>query len=100
MRSAMPRWHPPRPPTRTSRRNAPSGAGVLATASPWQFYTALFPFGTRAFARVGRARYVMPKERTDRQERKAAQREAAERAKRRNVLLLRGALLVLVLGAV
>ena len=42
----------------------------------------------------------MPKERTERQERKAAQREAAERAKRRNTLLWRGALVVLVLGAV
>lgn len=41
----------------------------------------------------------MRKERTERQERKAAQREEAERAKRRNALLWRGALVVVVLGA-
>jgi len=42
----------------------------------------------------------MGKERTDRQERKAAQREAAERTKRRNAMLWRGALVVVALGAV
>jgi len=42
----------------------------------------------------------MRKERTDRQERKAAERAAAERTKRRNALLWRGALVVIVVGAV
>lgn len=41
----------------------------------------------------------MAKERTQRQERKAAQREAAERAKQRNANLWRGAVVILVLGA-
>jgi len=41
----------------------------------------------------------MRKERSDRQERKAAQREAAERAKRRNALVWRGILVVAALGA-
>jgi len=41
----------------------------------------------------------MRKDRTERQERKAAQREAAERSKRRSALLWRGALVVIVLGA-
>ena len=40
----------------------------------------------------------MPKEQTKRQERKAAQRDAAARARRRNANLWRGALVVLVLG--
>jgi hypothetical protein len=42
----------------------------------------------------------MRKERTDRQERKAAQRAAAERTKRRNAFLWRGVVIVVVLGAV
>ena len=42
----------------------------------------------------------MRKERTDRQERKAAQREAAERAKKRNALIWRGALVVVIVGIV
>jgi hypothetical protein len=41
----------------------------------------------------------MPKERTGRQERKTAQREAAARRSRRNALLWRGALVLVVLGA-
>jgi hypothetical protein len=41
----------------------------------------------------------MRKDRNDRQERIAAQREAAERRRRRNALLWRGALVVIVLGA-
>ena len=41
----------------------------------------------------------MPKDRNERQERKAAQREAAERRKRRNNLIRRGVLVVAVLGA-
>ena len=41
----------------------------------------------------------MKKDRNERQERKAAQREAAERRKRRNPLALRGALVVIVLAA-
>ena len=41
----------------------------------------------------------MRKERSDRQERKLAEREAAERRKRRNALLWRGVLAVVVLGA-
>ena len=40
----------------------------------------------------------MPKEPSRRQERKAAEREAAERARRRNANLLRGALIVIVVG--
>src|SRR5262245_48792955 len=45
---------------------------------------------------------MMPKDRNNRQERKAvqaAQREAAERRRRRNALIVRGALVVAVLGA-
>ena len=41
----------------------------------------------------------MRKDRSERQERKAAQREAAERSKRRTTLLWRGVLVVVVLGA-
>ena len=41
----------------------------------------------------------MPKERTNRQELRAAQREAAERTKRRGVLLKRGALALVVVAA-
>lgn len=41
----------------------------------------------------------MPKERTERQERKAAEREAAERRQRRNALLWRGVLALVVLSA-
>ena len=41
----------------------------------------------------------MRKDRNERQERKAAQREAAERSRRRNALFKRGALVVVVLGA-
>src|ERR1051325_4821995 len=42
---------------------------------------------------------MSPKEQTRRQERKSAQREAAERTRRRNRNLFRGAIVVLVLAA-
>jgi hypothetical protein len=42
---------------------------------------------------------MMRKDRNERQERKAAEREAFERRRRRNALFLRGALVVAVLGA-
>src|ERR1043166_2006764 len=41
----------------------------------------------------------MRKDRSERQERKAAQREAAERTKRRNALVWRGVLVLVVIGA-
>ena len=57
------------------------------------------PCGTaRSFAHGGHAKRTMRKDRNERQERKAAQREAAERQKRRTALIWRGVVALVVLG--